>query len=122
MFASSFWTCRYPPSTSTTLADLLMPLVVGNPFPAVWATLRRWLSDKFEDSVAHGWQSGLGRWPVDSFFPALLLRGDDAEGKHRRSSSSAHDDGGRARIGPRSDRDQVLLSAVGEPVRKSIAP
>jgi hypothetical protein len=58
---------------STTLADLLTPLLAAKPFSAVRASLRQWLSDEFEDGVAHGWQRRLRRWPVDSFFPALLI-------------------------------------------------
>src|SRR5262245_32074182 len=56
---------------STTLADLLTPLLVANPFLAVRASLRRWASDEFENRLTHGWQRRLWRWPVDSFFPAL---------------------------------------------------
>jgi hypothetical protein len=63
---------------STTLANLLMPLLVANPFSTMRASLRRQSSEEFEDGVAHGWQGRLRRRPVDSFFPALLLRaGDD---------------------------------------------
>jgi hypothetical protein len=51
------------------LADLLTPLLVADPFAAVWASLRWWPSDEFEDGVAHGWQGRLRRRPVDSFFP-----------------------------------------------------
>src|SRR5262245_64334250 len=107
---------------STTLADLRTRLLVANPFSAVRASRRRWSSDEFEDGLAHGGQGRLRRWPVDSFFPALLFCADDAGGKRRRSSSSAHDGVGLARIGPRSDRGRVLLSVAGEPARKSIAP
>src|ERR671913_2646300 len=82
------------------------------------ASLRRWSSEQFEDGLAHGWQRRLRRWAVDSFFSALLLRAADAGGRRTRSSSSAHDGAGLARIVPRSDRDRVLLSAVGEPARK----
>jgi hypothetical protein len=64
------------------LADLFTPpLFVGNPFSAMRASRWRWSSDEFEDGVAHGWQSRLGRWPVDSFFPALLLQGGEACGQ-----------------------------------------
>jgi len=38
------------------------------------ASLRRWSSEEFEDGVAHGWQGRLRRWPVDSFFSALLCK------------------------------------------------
>src|SRR4029077_19103780 len=41
---------------STTLADLLTPLLAANPFSAMRASLRRWPSDKFEDGLLHGWQ------------------------------------------------------------------
>ena len=40
---------------STTLADLLTPLLVANPFSAMRTSLRWWSSDEFEDGVAHGW-------------------------------------------------------------------
>ena len=57
--------------TSTTLADLLTPRLVANPFLAVRALLRWWPSDEFEDGLAYGGQCWLRRRPVDSFFPAL---------------------------------------------------
>jgi len=69
-----------------------------------------------------GGQCRLRRWPADSFFPALLFWAGDTGGKRRRSSTWAHDDAGLARIGPRSDRDRVLLLAAGEPARKFIVP
>jgi hypothetical protein len=56
---------------STTLAGLLTPRLVANPFAAVRTPLRRWSSEEFEDGLAYGWQSWLRRWPGDSFFPAL---------------------------------------------------
>jgi hypothetical protein len=46
---------------STTLADLLTPLLVANPFSAIRATLLRWLGDEFEDGLTHGWQGWLRR-------------------------------------------------------------
>src|SRR5213076_1953435 len=49
------------------------------------ATFGRVRRDAVEDGVAHGWQSRLRRWPADSFFPALLLRGGDAGGRRKRS-------------------------------------
>jgi TPR repeat protein len=58
---------------STTLADLLTPLRVANPFSAMRASLRRWSRDEFEDCVTHGGQGGLRRRPIDSFFPASLF-------------------------------------------------
>src|SRR6266436_7127 len=58
---------------STTLADLLMRLLVANPFSAVRASLRWWTRDEFEDGLTHGRQGRL-RWrTVDSFFPVLLF-------------------------------------------------
>jgi hypothetical protein len=60
-------------SASTTLADLLTPLLVANPSSAMRAPLLWWFGDKFEDGLTHGGQCRL-RWrPVDSFFPALLF-------------------------------------------------
>src|SRR5450756_2380307 len=109
-------------SASATLADLLTPHLVANPLSAMRASLRWRSSDEFEDGVANGWQSRLRRRPADSFFSVLLLRGGDAGERRKRSSSSAHDGEGLARIVPRSDRDRVLLSVAGEPARKPIAP
>jgi hypothetical protein len=51
----------------TTLADLLTPLLVANPFSAMRTSVRWWSSDEFEDGMAHDWQSRLGRWPVVFF-------------------------------------------------------
>src|SRR5262249_61687674 len=72
---------------STTLADLLRPPLVANPFSTMRASLRRESSEEFEDGVASGGQSWRRRRPVDSFFPALLLRAGDAGGRRKRSSS-----------------------------------
>src|SRR5262249_14909729 len=72
---------------STTLADLLRPPLVANPFSTMRASLRRESSEEFEDGVAYGGQSWLRRRPVDCFFPALLLRAGDAGGRRKRSSS-----------------------------------
>ena len=38
---------------STTLAELLTPLLVANPFSAMRASLRWWSSEEFEDGEAH---------------------------------------------------------------------
>src|ERR1043165_5513097 len=73
--------------SSTTLAELLTPLLFANPFSAMRASLRWWSSEEFEDGEAHGGQSWLRGRPVDSFFSALLLQGGDAGGRHTRSSS-----------------------------------
>jgi hypothetical protein len=59
-------------STSTTLADLLTPLFVANPFSAVRTSFRRQSSDERDDGVADGRQAWLRRRSVDSFFPASL--------------------------------------------------
>jgi hypothetical protein len=72
---------------STTLAELLTPLLAANPFLTMRASLRWWSSEEFEDGVAHGGQSWLRRGAVDCFFSALLLQADDAGGRRRRSSS-----------------------------------
>src|ERR1700730_12992724 len=74
-------------SSSTTLADLRTPLPAANPFSTMRASLRWWSSEDFEDGVTHGGQSWPRRRPVDSFFSALLLRGGDAAGRRKRSSS-----------------------------------
>src|SRR3981189_1272412 len=50
---------------STTLADLLPPLLVANPFSAMRASLRRWRSDEFEDGGGHGGKGRLGGGPGD---------------------------------------------------------
>src|SRR3979409_384330 len=46
---------------STTLADLFTLRFRADPPSAVRASLRRTLSDKFDDGAAHGWQAWL-RW------------------------------------------------------------
>jgi len=50
------WTCglEWTTGLSTTLADLLTPLLVANRFSAIRASLRRRSSDEFEDGVAYG--------------------------------------------------------------------
>src|SRR4030088_380662 len=58
---------------STTLADLFTLRFRADPPSAVRASLRRTLSDKFDDGAAHGWQAWLRWWSVDSFFPASLF-------------------------------------------------
>src|SRR5262245_32076537 len=78
---------RTEPAPSTTLADLLTPPFVANPFSTIRASLRRQSSEEFEDGVAHGRQGWLRRRPVDSFFSALPLRDGDAGGRRKRSLS-----------------------------------
>jgi len=58
---------------STTLADLLTPLFVANPFSAVRASFLRQSSDERDDGAADGRQTGLRRRSIDSFFPASLI-------------------------------------------------
>jgi len=70
------------------------------------------------DSLGRLWKA----WYHPRWRYGKSREGADAVGKRTRSSSSAHDGVGLARIVPRSDRDRVLLSAAGEPARKSIAP
>jgi hypothetical protein len=74
-------------SASTTLADSFMQRFGADPSSAVRTSLRWQSSDERDDGVAHGRQAWLGRWSVVSFFPASLLRGGDAEGRRKRSSS-----------------------------------
>src|SRR5664279_6319363 len=75
------------PRPSTTLADSFTRRFGVDPSSAVRASLRRQSSDELDDGVAHGRQAWLRRRPVDSFFPASLLRGGDAGGRRKRSSS-----------------------------------
>ena len=60
-------------SASTTLADLLTPLLDANPFSTVRASFRWQLSDERDDGVADGRQAWLRRRSIDSFFPASLF-------------------------------------------------
>ena len=71
--ATVIWWPELSPDPSTTLADLLTPLFVANPFSAMRTSLRWWAVDEFENGLAHGGQGGLRRRPVDSFFPVLLF-------------------------------------------------
>ena len=64
---------------------------------------------------------GWGGGPLIPFFPLAVGRRrmlEEGICDHRHE----HDGEGLARIAPRSDRNRVLLSAVGEPARKSISP
>ena len=68
-----------PPSpwgmgVALALFGRLLTLLFGaEPRSTVRTSPRIWLNDEADDSVAHGWQSWLRRWPVDFFFPASLL-------------------------------------------------
>src|ERR1700739_4694254 len=62
------------PQPSTTLADLLTPLLVANRFSAIRASLRRWSSDEFEDGVAYGGE-GWVRGGAGCFFFFFSLGG-----------------------------------------------
>src|SRR4029079_1428217 len=68
-----FQSTKVATTSRTTLADLLAPLLVANPFSAVRASLRRWSSEEFEDGLAYGGQCRLRRRSGDSFFSAVLL-------------------------------------------------
>src|SRR6476620_438055 len=58
---------------STTLADLLTPLLDTNPFSTVRASFRWQLSNERDNGVADGRQAWLRRRSIDSFFPASLF-------------------------------------------------
>src|SRR5580704_7094496 len=67
---------RFFPSlmgSSTTLADLLTPLLDTNPFSTVRASFRWQLSNERDNGVADGRQAWLRRRSIDSFFPASLF-------------------------------------------------
>jgi transposase len=84
----AYWALsQLSPNPSTTLADLLTPPLVANRFSTMGASLRRWSIEECEDGVADGGQCWLRRRPIDSFFPAVLLRAGDAGGRRKRSSS-----------------------------------
>jgi hypothetical protein len=73
---------------STTLADLLTVRSAADPFSTMWASLRRWSSEEFEDGVADGGQSRLRRRPADSFFPtccckAAMLKEGVSDHRHK---------------------------------------
>ena len=70
--------------SSTTLADLLTPLLFADLSSAVGTSLRSWSNDEFDDGVAHGREARLRRWAVDSFFSAPLVRDDGVGGMRKR--------------------------------------
>ena len=68
---------------------LLMPLFGAEPRSTVRTSPRIWLNDEADDSVAHGWQSWLRRWPVDFFSPphfceAAMLEEGVSDHRHER--------------------------------------
>ena len=70
--------------SSTTLADLLTPLLFADLSSAVGTSLRSWSNDEFDDGVAYGREARLRRWAVDSFFSAPLVRDDGVGGMRKR--------------------------------------
>ena len=72
---------------STTLADLFTLFVFANLSFAMWASLKPWSNDEFDDGVAYGRQAWLRRRPVDSFFSVPLVRVGGAGGMRKRSWS-----------------------------------
>src|SRR5262245_15414553 len=88
---------------------------------SIWEAARTISDDKREISFATS--RGCRRWrrPVDSFFPPCCFEPailEESVGDHRHERMTIQP----AKIGPRSDRDRVLLSAAAEPARKSLAP
>ena len=70
---------------STTLADLLTPLLDTNPFSTVRASFRWQLSDERDDGVADGRQAWLRRRSVDFFSPPRCFEAavlQEGEGEH----------------------------------------
>ncbi len=89
---------------------------------AIWALLRRRPKDEIDDGVTYGWHGWLRRRPVDSFFSAPRMRGDDVAGRRRRSLSSKRGDEDLAKIALRSDQVQAPPSAADAPAHKSTVP
>jgi hypothetical protein len=76
------------------LADLFTPLFFADLSSAVWASLIWWSKNEFDDSVAHGRQTRLWRWAVDSFFPpcsceAAILEESVGDHRHERVTVKA---------------------------------
>ena len=91
-------------------------------FSAVRTPLSSRPQDEIDDGVAYGGHGWLRRRPVDSFFSAPRMRGDDVAGRRRQSLSSERGDEALAMIAPRSDQVQAPLSTADAPARKSIVP
>lgn len=102
--------------------NVFAPLFFKDLFSAVWAPLRLRPKDEVDDGVTYGGHGWLRRRPVDSFFSAPRMRGDDAAGRRRQSLSSGRGDGGPAMIALRSDQVQAPPSTADAPAHKSIVP
>jgi hypothetical protein len=63
------------------------PLFFKDLLSAIRALLGRRPKDEIDDGVTYGGHSWLRRRPVDSFFSAPRLRGDDVAGRRRQSLS-----------------------------------
>ena len=104
------------------LQNVFSPLFFKDLLSAIWALLRRRPKDEIDDGVTYGGHSRLRRRPVDSFFSAPRLRGDDVAGRRRQSLSSGRGDEDLAMIALRSDQVQVPPSTVDAPAHKSTVP
>ncbi|MGY3371666.1 hypothetical protein ACVWZL_008791 [Bradyrhizobium sp. GM2.4] len=67
--------------------NVFSPLFFKDLLSAIWALLGRRPKDEIDDGVTYGGHSRLRRRPVDSFFFAPRLRGDDVAGRRRQSLS-----------------------------------
>src|SRR4051795_944550 len=67
--------------------NVFSPLFFKDLLSAMWALLGRRPKDEIDDGVTYGGHSRLRRRPVDSFFFAPRLRGDDVAGRRRQSLS-----------------------------------
>src|SRR3954447_5070758 len=102
--------------------NVFAPLFFKDLFSAIRAPLRRRPKDEVDDGVTYGGHGWMRRRPVDSFFSAPRMRGDDAAGRRRQSLSSRRGDGGPAMIALRSDQVQAPPSTADAPAHKSIVP
>src|ERR1700746_1628767 len=91
-------------------------------FSAIRAPLRRRSKDEINDGVTYGGHGWLRRRPVDSFFSAPRMRGDDVAGRRRQSLSSGRGDEDLAMIALRSDQVQAPPSTADGLAHKSIVP
>ncbi len=67
--------------------NVFWPLFFKDLLSAIWALLRRRPKDEIDDGMAYGGHGWLRRRPVDSFFSAPRMRGDDVAGRRRQSLS-----------------------------------